>query len=294
MFRFKFTLLVLLGFTFYLNAQKVSASLNDYKYVIVPVKYDFLKEADKFQLNSLTKFLFEKYGFTAYMENDVLPDDYKNNNCLAMKSDVIYDGGFFKTKLMVQLKNCEGDVLYTTKMGETREKEFKAAYHLALRDAFTSFKSVNYKYVPNQKSKTQEIAENTVVSDSTKTEIEKLKAEIQELKSENPKQEDATQPVVVVTNSDDNLTKNPKVEAPAVIVSKPESSTEVLYAQATDDGYQLVDSTPKIVYKLKKTGSDSMFLVESINGVLTKKGENWVLEYYENGNLKQKMLKIKF
>ena len=259
MFRFKFTLLVLLGFTFYLNAQKVSASLNDYKYVIVPVKYDFLKEADKFQLNSLTKFLFEKYGFTAYMENDVLPDDYKNNNCLAMKSDVIYDGGFFKTKLMVQLKNCEGDVLYTTKMGETREKEFKAAYHLALRDAFTSFKSVNYKYVPNQKSKTQEIAENTVVSDSTKTEIEKLKAEIQELKSENPKQEDATQPVVVVTNSDDNLTKNPKVEAPAVIVSKPESSTEVLYAQATDDGYQLVDSTPKIVYKLKKTGSDSMF-----------------------------------
>lgn len=294
MFRFKFTLLTLLGFTLIMNAQKASSSLNDYKYVIVPVKYDFLKEADQFQLNSLTKFLFEKYGFTAFMENDVLPDDYKNNNCLAMKSDVISDGGFFKTKLMVQLKNCEGEVLYSTKMGETREKEFKAAYHLALRDAFTSFKSVNYKYKPNQKLKTQEIAENTVVADSTQAEIEKLKAEIQELKSENPKPQETKQPIIGVTNSDDSLTKNPKIEAPAVVVSKPESSTEVLYAQVTVDGYQLVDSTPKIVYKLKKTGSDSMFLVESVNGVLTKKGEDWVLEYYENGNLKQKTLNIKF
>ena len=37
-------------------------NLNNYKYVIVPKKYDFLKEEDQFRLNGLTKFLFEKYG----------------------------------------------------------------------------------------------------------------------------------------------------------------------------------------------------------------------------------------
>ena len=39
------------------------SNLNDYKYVIVPNKFDFLKENDQYQLNSLAAFLFEKYGF---------------------------------------------------------------------------------------------------------------------------------------------------------------------------------------------------------------------------------------
>ena len=45
-------------------------NLNDYKYVIVPKKYDFLKEADQYQINSLSKFLFNKYGFQTLMEGE--------------------------------------------------------------------------------------------------------------------------------------------------------------------------------------------------------------------------------
>ncbi len=32
-----------------------TTNLNNYKYVLVPKKFDFLKEADQYQLNSLTK-----------------------------------------------------------------------------------------------------------------------------------------------------------------------------------------------------------------------------------------------
>ena len=39
-------------------------SLNDYKYVSVPEKFDFLKSNDQYQLNSLTFFLLKKKGFT--------------------------------------------------------------------------------------------------------------------------------------------------------------------------------------------------------------------------------------
>ena len=40
------------------------SNLNDYKYVLVPEKFDFLKSNDQYQLNSLTKFLLQKKGFT--------------------------------------------------------------------------------------------------------------------------------------------------------------------------------------------------------------------------------------
>ena len=35
-------------------------SINDYKYVSVPDKFDFLKSNDQYQLNSLTKFFLKK------------------------------------------------------------------------------------------------------------------------------------------------------------------------------------------------------------------------------------------
>lgn len=275
-----------------LQGQETTASLNNYKYVIVPSKFDFFKETDKYQLNSLTKFLFEKYGFAAFLDTDDLPADYKRNNCLAMQSDVLEDKGFFKTKLTVELKNCQGEVIYTSRMGETREKEFKAAYQTALRDAFKSFETVNYKYVPKDEMDVIAVEQEVAAKDETKQEIEKLKAEIEQLKADSKPVENAIPiaevaivevPVVAVQSNQD---KAPKTDS--------DSKVEVLYAQPTDDGFQLVDSTPKIVYKLKKTGSDAMYLVESINGVLTKKGNDWVLEYYDKGNLVQKVLSIKF
>jgi len=48
-------------------------SLSDYSFVVVPEKYDFVSEADKYQLNSLTKFLFNKHGFNAYFDRE-MPD----------------------------------------------------------------------------------------------------------------------------------------------------------------------------------------------------------------------------
>ena len=39
------------------------SSINDYKYVSVAEKFDFLKSNDQYQLNSLTTFLLKKNGF---------------------------------------------------------------------------------------------------------------------------------------------------------------------------------------------------------------------------------------
>ena len=82
-------------------------TINDYKYVIVPKSFNFLKSIDQYQLNSLTKFLFNKYGFTAIMEDEVFPKDLVYNGCLALRTDVEKLKGFFITKLVVVLRNCK-------------------------------------------------------------------------------------------------------------------------------------------------------------------------------------------
>ena len=127
-------------------------NLNEYKYIIVPNKFDFLSEKDQYQLNSLTEFLFNKYGFQAVMEGDKYPEDLMRNRCLALRSDVIKDSGMFKTKLNVVLKGCNDQVIYTSRQGESREKEFAKAYTAALRAAFKSFEAVNYKYEPKEEN----------------------------------------------------------------------------------------------------------------------------------------------
>lgn len=263
-------------------------NLNNYKYVIVPNKFDFLKEADQYQLNSLTEFLFNKYGFLALMEGSNYPDDAVRNRCLVLKSNLLKDGSMFKTKLAIELKDCNDQVVFTSEMGESREKVFQKAYNEALRNAFASLEGIEYEYVPStnvETAVTQKVENNR----ETSNEIEQLKEEIQNLKKEKQVAvAEVTKPMVNIS---------PAIPLKEIANNKEvveNRSTGVLYAQAIENGFQLVDSSPKVVYRIKQTSIPNVFLVENKNATLSKKDNNWVLEYYENNVLKQKILDIKF
>ena len=269
------------------------SSLNDYKYVIVPNKFDFLKEENQYQLNSLAAFLFKKYGFIALKEGHAYPSDLSSNRCLALRLNVTKDSGIFKTKLNVKLKDCNSQVIYTSEVGESREKEYKKAYNEALRNAFKSFETVQYTYIPN--------ANNIVVSTQMATknqneiakEIQKLKKELQTLKKEKETKIVETLPAMPIA-------KQPIKKAPVLnnkVVEIPtikKASSNIIYAQKIQNGFQLVDSSPKVLYKIKQTSLENVFLVEGKNAVLYKKKSSWILEYYSNSSLKQEVLNIKF
>ena len=123
-----------------------SQSLNDYKYAIVPSKFEFIKEKDQYRLNTLTKLLMEKYGFITYFDTDILPNEVVENNCNKVYVDVKSNGNLFVTKLTVVLKDCKNAVVFTSIEGRSREKELQVAYNQALREAFSSFEKLDYKY----------------------------------------------------------------------------------------------------------------------------------------------------
>ncbi|MEP3837984.1 MAG: hypothetical protein ABJM36_10060 [Algibacter sp.] len=262
------------------------ANLNNYKYVIVPNKYDFLKGKDQYQLNSLTKFLFEKYGFEVVMEGSNYPDQMIQNRCLALNSDVLKESGMFKTRLKVTLKDCNDKLIFESAIGESREKEYKVAYNLALREAFKSIEALNYEFVPNENlmANAKQPQKNT----ETSAEIQHLKKEIELLKQEKEAK------VVTV-----NMPKAPA--KPKVVVQKSvenvaviQGESNVLYAQAIDHGFQLVDSAPKVVYRIKNTNLKDVYLVEGSSAIVYKKGNDWIMEYYSGATLKQETLNIKF
>ncbi|MGC6429557.1 MAG: hypothetical protein ACON5F_00790 [Jejuia sp.] len=260
--------------------------LNNYKYVIVPNKFEFQKEENAYNLNKLSQFLFNKYGFTALIEGKDYPSDLTNNGCLGLQSNVVKEPGMFKTKLKVVLKDCGGTVIYTSQIGESREKEYYVAYNKAIREAFKSFEMLNYSYAPS-------IAESSKpkMEQKDKTEeIEQLKKEIKALKEVKENKEQEFQELKTAEKKSMEK-KSEAIELPKPAQKTNANASNILYAQAINDGFQVVDSTPKIVMILMASSLEDVFIVKDKNAIVFKKDGDWF--YSSNSEAPQK-LNLKF
>lgn len=237
-------------------------TVNNYKYVVVPNKFSFFKKIDQYQTSSLTKFLFNKYGFASYLSTDELPEDLKENRCSSLFATINDASNMFTTKVNVVFKDCYEKIIYTSIIGKSKEKEYEKSFHEAIRNAFKDPILKNYSYKP----------EATITKAIVKVaETPKVVEKAVVLKT-----------VVVNTTIPNKVTK---------------SHTEiknVLYAQVTNNGYQLVDITPKVIFKVLKTKQENLFIIESKNGIFYKNNSIWIAEYYQNNVLIQEEYQVKF
>lgn len=231
-----------------LSNSVVSQSVNQYKYASVPSKFTFLKEKDKYHLNTLTKLFMQRYGFETYLDTDTAPYDFSNTNCNKVYVDVQKNSNMFVTRLKVLLKDCNGKVLFTSQEGTSKAKELKVAYNEALRDAFASFSTLHYKY-----------------------------AEIK----------DTVKPIEVAVADPQPAAKSGNENT---------ASTGTLYAQPIQNGFQLVNSEPKVVMKIYKTSNSDIYAAVrgNVSGVFIPKGNEWFFEYYQNDKLVSEKVDVKF
>ena len=280
---------------FFTNVSAIAQnSINDYKYIIIPTSFDFLKEQDQYQLNSLTEFLFNKYGYTAFMQNEELPEDLRNNRCLGLYADVKkIKRSLLKTKIQIDLKDCQDNIIQSSRIGETRIKEFDKAYNVALRDAFVTYQMMNYNYQPNDQVLAQasvsEKSNASVVEDveQSKAEIERLQKEIEALKE--AKEEKETPQLTAVIES-----------PPQVIIKKDDEVTpapetkEILYAQPIAHGFQLVDKSPKVVMILLETTKANTYIVKGEDAIVYKEDGFWYISRNDGNTITIDALTIKF
>lgn len=267
----KYSILLLLFVMSWSYAQEI----NQYQFALVPSKFGFLREADQYQLNSLTLFLMKKEGFDAYLDtNNEMPEEMMRSNCSKIFVDVISSGNFLATKLTVVLKDCKGKVLFTSKEGKSKLKDFKKGYHEALRFAFESFNTLHYVYTPLK------TGDNPVTVVAVK---------------ETPVKENvAVAPVVVAPVVTAAVVTTNEVKPVATETTINEG--ELLFAQPITNGYQLIDSTPKVVMKIYNTSGKNTYTAVkgSTQGVFILKDNQWFFEYYQDDKLISEKINVKF
>lgn len=137
------TRFLLLSIALFLTTTVISqnTNLSEYSYVVVPEQYDFLKDKDQYQMNSMSKFYFEKSGFNTYMANSA-PNA---NRCEGLYANVEELQSVFGTKLQVVLKDCNNKEIYRSQEGKSKYKEYDKTYQDALRKAFSSIEALGVK-----------------------------------------------------------------------------------------------------------------------------------------------------
>lgn len=162
------------GFVLVASAQDI----NNYKYVIIPETFEFTGDIDQYRLNSLTKFLFEKNGYNTLMRTENKPEDLQQQRCLGLQTRLEDNSGLFVTKLKLKLVDCNDQVVFETKEGRSREKDFQVAYQEALRDAFTSLEKIDYRYVQSS-DKNDKSEKGIVVIPSVKEQFSEKAEEVE-------------------------------------------------------------------------------------------------------------------
>lgn len=191
---------LLLGAVSIASAQKI----NNYKYVLIPETYEFTGEVDEYRLNSLTKFLFEKEGFSTYMKKEEKPTDLRNNPCLGLTTRMENNSGLFVTKLVFILEDCHGNVVFRSAEGRSREKEYEEAYQEALRAAFESIKEIDHHYSPKASIDNQEeiqISEAEVENEIEEIEEVEEGEEVEEIENIEESNQETEDEVVEIENS---------------------------------------------------------------------------------------------
>ena len=137
----------------------------------------------------------------------------------------------FSTKIIIFFKDCKGQEVFRTQVGESKLKEFNATYQEAIQKAFVELYAV-------QRST--------------------------------------------------NTNNGPKVA----------SSRDVLRVVEVDNGnYNLVDNSGKVVFTMKATSANDVYLVQSgdASGLIFKEEDKWYIELNDNsGGQVKTELKLEF
>jgi hypothetical protein len=259
--------LFLIAYNYFTFGQE--KSINNYKFIVVPDRFDFLKQKDEYKTSSLTKFLLKQNGFIVVLNSEQYPKELRDNPCNGLNALVVDKSSVFKVKVEIELRDCSNRLLYTSEEGVSRLKEYKKGFQEAIRNAHASMNDVVYEPFLLEtigKGKTEIIIINPVVVEEEKdVKIDVGLAEVNNL--EEPAQ---VSPINKITL--DNT----------------------LYAQPKENGYQLVNLVPKVVFEIAKTSIKNTFIIKDKNGILYKKEATWIAEFYKGNKRVVKEYSIKF
>jgi hypothetical protein len=255
-----------------LFAQLGHSQLDRYKYIVVPMQFEGFKKVNQYRTSTLVKYLFAQEGFNVVYD-DKIPADLATKPCSGLKVRLVDDSSLFLTKIKIALEDCYGQVVFETPEGKSKIKEYEPAYREAIEGAFVVLVGTGYSYNPSEESA-------GAGPPPPPTQAERL------LNPPPAKEEPAAVTAAAAAAAETTIQEDTGAQSP-----------ELLYAQPVDNGFQLVDSSPKLRMKLVKTTQDDTYIAMvdgAPMGMVYQKEGQWWHEYYEEGKVRLRKLRIKF
>ncbi|WP_148214301.1 hypothetical protein [Robiginitalea biformata] len=296
------------------------AQLNPYKYIVVPTHFEAFKKVNQHQTSTIVKYYLTENGFPAVYDTQQ-PTELRIDPCQAAYVKLRDDSGMFMTRVALQFVDCQGEVVFETMEGTSKEKDYADAYKGAIAEAFQSLAGMGYSYTPGA---------GTAVSDAVSGSAEA--APVSEPPAGQVREEEsatAMESARALEAAREAIPQRPEspVSGNVPAASRPDTadpggsgadteprvsgasshatdsgspapdSGELLYAQEIENGFQLVDSTPKIRMKLMKTSQADRYIVVvdgETRGMLYQQDDFWIHEFYDAGKLRTERIRIKF
>lgn len=242
------------------------SEINNYKYIIVPLKFDFQSEKNEYLLTSLTKHLFDQEDYETYVEELKIPDDYAMNNCLgltAILESQPADMFSFRTEVRLKLVNCKNKVLYSHK-GSSRKKEFKEAYKDATKKAFAPLRNFKYHYNGSKQRIFQSAEDDEAMAEASQGRQEKKEKDVSRMGQ---------------LDGDEFIYQN-----------------KTFYLKKIDAGYLLKnrETEERFGFISKTSSGDYLFNSDQINGSAKISAEdNIIVEYFDRDAGKTQKMTLK-
>lgn len=290
--------LVLILILTFVTEAKSQIEINNYKYVVIPLQYEFLENKDSYRLNTLTRVLFKQEGFSTYFTEEELPQDLSEDKCLALYPDVIkVGGGPFKKKVQIIIKDCYGKTILESDIGDSSENNHQKAYNEALRKAFKSIEKLNYSYQPKVSSDNSETEINTTIEEVSTT-INNINEE-EEGVANIPKTKTETEDKSIDIKNPKQVIQEDLHQERYPLLQIAQSQTPVVYsAKKVDKGYDIYSTTLKTYkFTMYATILNGVFIFQNdeVSGNIVKRENgSWVMEYLKEGKYTIEPIKLNF
>lgn len=304
------------------------AQLNPYKYIVVPTHFEAFKKVNQHQTSTIVKYYLTENGFPAVYDTQQ-PTELRIDPCQAAYVKLRDDSGMFMTRVALQFVDCQGEVVFETMEGTSKEKDYADAYKGAIAEAFQSLAGMGYSYAPgddmagtasesigNQAASVNQPPGGQLTREESARGLEAAREAIPQ-RPESPvsgnvsaaSRPDTADPggsgadtesrvSGASSQATDSGSPAPDSGSPARDSGSPApDSGELLYAQEIENGFQLVDSTPKIRMKLMRTSQTDRYIVVvdgETRGMLYQQDDFWIHEFYDAGKLRTERIRIKF
>jgi hypothetical protein len=101
--------------------------------IIIASKFDFQKEKNEYNINNMLKSILVSNNFQVYFEEDILPMEIAQNRCNALTGVLVDKSNVFLTKVKLQIKDCQNNIVFETTEVKSKEKNIQAGFIEAIR-----------------------------------------------------------------------------------------------------------------------------------------------------------------